>query len=100
MLYVRTEKRPGADAASHLFAVTHGRVIFERWLPEGADLPPELELALDPEAQKRAAEAEAAVTWVEQERDALLKVIRDALPLVPEVTKNVMRAAYREAMSA
>lgn len=94
-MFVRTEQRPGSSAPEHFYVSIRERNVWHRW---SAEPLPGLELIHDPAATAHAEAVEEEMAKVRSERAALLRVIREALPMVPVVTATAMRAAYREAM--
>lgn len=93
-LYVRTEQRPGASEPEHLFVLTHGRVVYERWT---AELPEEWKLELDPGAQTRADRMAAEMLALARKYDAMARTLKAAVGLVPPTVANELRRVYREA---
>ena len=96
MLYVRTEKRPNSEAPEHFFVETHDRTVFHRWLSEGAPVPEEWELVLDPEATARADALEAELEELRAERRALVEAMKAAVSVVPGTVATHLRDVYRE----
>ena len=99
MLYVRTERRPGAKAPEALFVETRDRVVSERWLP-AATMLGTYRLVLDPDATERADRVERELARVQAERDALAAAMRRAVEVVPVSVANDLRRIFREQRDA
>lgn len=101
MLYVRTEKRPGAKEPERLFVQVDPelRIVLERWTPESAPLPEGMELVLDPLATRRADEAERELAELSRRWDALVAAMKSAVAVLPVASANELRRVYREAVA-
>lgn len=99
MTFVRTEQRPGSEAPEHFFIEARDRTVFQRWIPDG-DLPEELELVLDPDADARARRVENEMSWIKLERDALVEAMKLAVTVVPDLVAGELRRIYRERSGA
>lgn len=94
MLYVRTEQLPGSETPEHLFVAAHDRTVFTRWLKT---LPAELELVLDTEGRKQAAEQQWLTVVAEHERDIAHRLLKKATAWLPRERVKALRDEWRSA---
>lgn len=96
MLYVRTEKRPGASEPEHLFISVKGRAVFQRWHPASEPLPEDWTHVADPAAELRARELEWELKLQEGELAGLVAAMKAAVSVVPITVANHLRDTYRK----